>query len=90
MTSKDLGLLVGLASIIIFLPAFALNIYFSIVMVRNREPDVPRLPGDGPLNFVFRPGQLTEKGLKARKLCIICLIVMLAALATNFVLPLLI
>ncbi len=39
--------------------------------VANRKPDVPLFPSwwQSPFNILFRPSQLTERGLSARRWC---------------------
>jgi hypothetical protein len=57
----------------LFLLLFAsvvLSMYYGTKATLNRKPGVPYFPGGGerPGNVLFRPTQLTDKGLKARKL----------------------
>jgi hypothetical protein len=52
--------------------------------VANRKPDVPLFPNwwESPFNILFRPSQLTDRGLSARRCCVdgslgflVCLVV---------------
>ena len=59
---------VGLASVI-------LSFIYATKATLNRKLGEPYFPGDGenPNNVLFRPSQLNEAGLKARKNCFRCL-----------------
>jgi hypothetical protein len=61
--------------------------------VKYRKPEVPLFPHGmlySPFNILFRPSKLTEKGLRARKRCVlgfagfftcVALVIMIATLA---------
>ena len=65
----------SVACFALFLAAFASWVIVLVNMFRmvaNRKPGVPLFPGglQSPFNIVFRPHQLTEAGLRARRLCL--------------------
>jgi hypothetical protein len=63
--------------------SFPGTILFATIATLNRKPDVPYFPGgfEKPSNILFRPHQLTEVGLQARKLCFISMACFLFSLA---------
>ena len=81
MSKQDVGVLLALLSTPILLLCFVLMIYYAFVAINNRKPDVQLYPDEKPWNIHFRPHQLTEKGLKARKSHFICLAIMLSTFA---------
>ena len=78
--------------IAIILPLFVLSL-ISLLMswgyasqtIMNRKPGVPFFPGnqESPGNVLFRPHQLTEKGLWARKQFFIWLSIFVGTLAAS-------
>lgn len=81
MSKQDVGVLLAILSMPILLLCFVLMVYYAHVAIDNRKPDAQLYPGEKPWNILFRPHQLTEKGLKARKSHFICLAVMLITFA---------
>ncbi len=66
MAPKEHALLLFAALTAIFIVAFVLAIYFSLIAIRNRKPGVELPPGQRPINILFRPHDLTDKGLTAQ------------------------
>jgi hypothetical protein len=69
--------------VIIAVLASAISTVVSCILTTlNRKPGVPYFPGDGenPNNIIFRPHQLTEAGLKARRWCLISIAVFMATI----------
>jgi hypothetical protein len=54
----------------------------------NRKPGVPYFPGrwGSPNNILFRPHQLSDVGLRARRRCFICLVCFAVAFAFGLLL----
>src|SRR5947208_2891465 len=62
--------------------------YFATQATLNRKPGVPYFPGNwqSPTTILFRPEQLTEAGLRARRRCIASVIVVVLAWTLGIVL----
>jgi hypothetical protein len=63
-------------------------VFYASRATMHRKPGVPYWPGnlESPNNILFRPHQLTEVGLRARRLCFIWLGVFLGTLLGSIVL----
>lgn len=52
------------------------SVFFMFRAMAHRKPGVPLFPGlwESPANILFRPSQLTERGLKYRGLCFLSIL----------------
>jgi hypothetical protein len=82
--------LVVIPLFIVFFASMVVSSYYGIVATLNRQPGVPYFPGgfESPANILFRPHQLTEKGLRARRSFFIWSGVALSTMVLNFFLAL--
>jgi hypothetical protein len=81
MASKEVGFILALSSFFVLFVNFILIWYYAIMMALNRKPGVPfSEEGQSPWNIVFRPHQLTQAGLSARKKLISVVVVFVCTL----------
>ena len=71
----------------LLLGSLAITVISATIATLNRKPGVPYFPGgfEKPTNILFRPHQLNEIGLQARKICFASLACFLVSLAAAIV-----
>ena len=69
-TLQDIASKAAVLCALMGVACWALAIVNMFRMVRHRKPGVPLFPNawESPFNIMFRPGNLTDRGLRARKL----------------------
>jgi hypothetical protein len=72
MSTETLRNAIGFSGAIFALLSWLMGMVNSFVMIANRKEGVPLFPTrwESPVYIIFRPANLTERGLQARRRCI--------------------